>query len=92
MTRAEHKQEIFRQPANETIDRLSFTIQRQSAMTMEFVMYAVDEERRQCAAIAEAETRSNDSGRLVAARIAEKIRARAGRQHVVTALNSSSAG
>jgi hypothetical protein len=53
MTSAEHKLEIFRQPANETIDRLSFTIQRQSAMTMEFVMYAGDEERRHCAAIAD---------------------------------------
>jgi hypothetical protein len=92
MTSAEHKLEIFRQPANETIDRLSFTIQRQSAMTMEFVMYAVDEERRQCAAIAEGETRSNDSARLVAARIAEKIRARAGLQHVVAAIKAPSAG
>ena len=92
MTSAEYKMEIFRQPANETIDRLSFTIQRQSAMTMEFMMHAVDEERRQCAAIAEAETRSNDAGRLVAARIAEKIRARAGRQHVVAAFKAPSAG
>ena len=92
MTSAEYKMEIFRQPANETIDRLCFTIQRQSAMTMEFVMYAVDEERRQCAAIAEAETHSNDAGRLVAARIAEKILARAGRPHVVAAVKTPSAG
>ena len=92
MTSAEYKMEIFRQPANETIDRLCFTIQRQSAMTMEFVMHAVDEERRQCAAIAEAETRSNDAGRLVAVRIAEKIRARAGRPHVVAAIKAPFVG
>jgi hypothetical protein len=59
---------------------------------MEFVTYAVDEERRQCAAIAEAETLSTDSGRMVAARIAEKILARAGRQHVVAAVKTPSAG
>ncbi len=92
MTSAEYKLEIFRQPANETIDRLSFTIQRQSAMTMEFVMYAVDEERRQCSAIAEAEMLSPDSSRQVAARIAEKIRARAGLQHVVATIKAPSAG
>jgi hypothetical protein len=91
MTSAEYKMD-FRQPANETIDRLSFTIQRQSAMTMEFMKYAVDEERRQCAALAESEVRSNDAGRLVAARIAEKIRARAGRQHVVATIKVPAAG
>lgn len=90
MTSAEYKLD-FRQPANETIDRLSFTIQRQSAMTMEFVLHAVNEERRQCAAIAEAETRSSDAGRLVAARIAENIRARAERPHVVAAVKAPSA-
>jgi hypothetical protein len=92
MTSSEYKLEIFRQPANETIDRLSFTIQRQSAMCMEFVMHAVGEERRQCAAIAEAEILSNDSSQLVAARIAEKILARAGRQHVVAAIKAPNAG
>jgi hypothetical protein len=92
MTSAEYKLEILRQPANETIDRLSFTIQRQSAMCMEFVMHAVNEERRQCAAIADAEIESGDSGRLVAARIAEKILARAGRPHVVATVRTPSAG
>jgi hypothetical protein len=91
MTSAEYKLEL-RQPANETIDRLSFTIQRQSAMTMEFVTYAIEEERRRCAAIAEGESHSNDSARLVAARIAEKIRARARRPHVVAAVRAPAAG
>lgn len=92
MTGSEYKLDILKQPANETIDRLSFTIQRQSAMCMEFVTYAVDEERRQCAAIVEAEAGSNESGRVVAARIAEKIRARAARPYIIASVKPTSAG
>ena len=82
MNNADEELESVEQPANEVIDRLSFTIQRQSAMCMEFVQHAVEVERRQCAELAEAEARGADSqaaeaGTHVASRIAEKIRARA---------------
>jgi len=79
----------LKQPGNETIDRLSFAIQRQSAMCMEFVRNAVEAERAQCAEIAEAETRASseqsaESAAAASRRIAEKIRARAGQVPFVT--------
>ena len=63
--------------ADEVIDRLSFTIQRQSAMCFEFVQGSVAAEREQCASIAEDEaSQAHGPARIMALRIAEKIRGR----------------
>jgi hypothetical protein len=63
--------------ADEVIDRLSFTIQRQSAMCFEFVKSSVAAEREQCASLAEDEaSQAHGPARMMALRIAEKIRAR----------------
>jgi hypothetical protein len=62
------------EPDLEMLDRLCFTIQRQSADCAGFVQHGIEAEREYCARIAEAEV--DDSGNMVAKRIAEKIRAR----------------
>lgn len=97
MDNADEKRDALRQPASAVIDRLSFTIQRQSAMCMEFVQYAVEAEREQCAKIAEAEARNwnapaDQPVRQAAARIAEKIRARAEEAPLVAAVVVDAAG
>jgi hypothetical protein len=79
------------------IDRLCFTIQRQSAMCLEFVKYAVEAEREQCAKVAETEAQvwlspADESARLAAGRIAEKIRARTGEAPLVAAVGVASRG
>lgn len=92
MDNADSRSEPVRQPANETIDRLSFTIQRQSAMCLEFVKHAVEAERARCAEIAdmEADALSADSP-AVARRIAERIRARSGQAPFIAAMTLRSA-
>ena len=89
MDNTDTQSEPPKQPANKTIDRLSFTIQRQSAMCLEFVKHAVEAERARCAEIAEAEAQTasaqvTDSPAGAARRIAEKIRARAGQTPLMT--------
>lgn len=79
MDNTDSKSETLKQP-DETIDRLCFTIQRQSAMCLEFVKHAVEAERARCAEIAEAEAQASlaNSPAGAARRIGEKIRARSG--------------
>jgi hypothetical protein len=81
--------EFVRQPSLEVIDDLCFTIQRQSATCMELVRQAVYIEREQCAKaaeqIGEALAASDETARLAAERIADKIRSRAGREIALTA-------
>jgi len=86
MDNADNRSEPLKQPVNETIDRLAFTIQRQSAMCLEFVKHAVEAERARCAEIAEAEAAAQaaDSPAGAARRIAEKIRARSGQMTLIT--------
>jgi len=93
MDNTENKPEPAKQPANETIDRLSFTIQRQSAMCLEFVQHAVEAERVRCAEIAEAEAAALHGDSSVAARrIAENIRARSAQAPLITTVAFRSAG
>jgi len=97
MNNADQKLEPVRQPATAVIDRLSLTIQRQSAMCLEFVKYAVEAEREQCARIAEAEAQdwlspSDDSARRAAERIAETIRARSGEIPLIASVSLGSPG
>ena len=66
-------------PANEVIDSLSFTIQRQSALCLDLVQAAVEAERERCAALAEEEARSfppDGPASAAATEIAARIRAR----------------
>ena len=67
--------------ANEVIDSLSFTIQRQSALCLDLVQAAVEAERERCATLAEEEARNSPADRLAAAAataIAARIRAFSG--------------
>ncbi len=71
------------QPAIEVVDQLCSTIQRQSAMCVEFVRMALEAERDHCARIAESEAamraaQADAVGHRAAREIAERIRARAG--------------
>ena len=92
MDNTDSKSETLKQP-DETIDRLCFTIQRQSAMCLEFVKHAVEAERSRCAEIAEAEAQgsSADHPAGAARRIAEKIRARSGQLPLITTVALRSA-
>jgi hypothetical protein len=89
MTIDDRTTETGPQPGTEVIDRLCFTIQRQSATCLEFVKHGIEAEREECAKVAEAEMESvaaqgDQRSVLVVQRIAERIRARATRTEFVT--------
>lgn len=79
---------------NEVIDTLCFSIQRQSALCLDFVMHAVAMEREQCAQIAEAAAQFEDdeSAASAAMRIAERIRARTAKIPAATAVTRQANG
>ena len=64
--------------ANEVIDSLSFTIQRQSALCLDLVRAAVEVERERCAVLAEEQARNlpaDTPAAAAATEIAVRIRA-----------------
>jgi len=90
MTIDDRTAETGPQPGTEVIDRLCFTIQRQSATCLEFVKHGIEVEREECAKVAEAEVASlaakgDQPGALLVQRVADRIRARATRTEYVTA-------
>ena len=89
MTIDDRRAETGPQPGTEVIDRLCFTIQRQSATCLEYVKHGIEVEREECANVAEAESESlaaqgDQTSALTARHIAERIRARSTRTEYVT--------